>query len=118
MYAVVKSGGKQYRVGVGDRLKVELLQGEVGEVVTLDRVLMVGEGKNVQVGRPLVDGAAVKAEIVDRGRRPKIIVFKKRRRKNYRRKAGHRQGYTELAVTEIVVPTPAGSGDKSAEGES
>ena len=118
MYAVVMSGGKQYRVGVGDRFKVERLQGEVGDEVLLDRVLMVGEGKNVQVGRPLVAGAAVKAEIVDRGRGPKILVFKKRRRKKYRRKAGHRQSYTELAVTEIVVPKRTGSGDKTAEGES
>lgn len=103
MYAVVQTGGKQYRVQPGDRIKVELLSGEEGQEITLDRVLMVGDEENVQIGRPMVEGAHVKAEIVERGRGPKILVFKKRRRKNYRRKNGHRQDYMELSVKEIIL---------------
>ncbi|MEM8772582.1 MAG: 50S ribosomal protein L21 [Pseudomonadota bacterium] len=102
MYAVVKTGGKQYRVSENDTLKVERLAGDAGEIVTLNSVLMVGDGGDVTVGEPLVDGAAVAAEIVEHARDKKIIVFKKRRRQNYRRKAGHRQHYTLLKVTEIL----------------
>ena len=102
MYAVVKTGGKQYRVSKDDILKVERLAGEAGDVVTLDDVLMVGNGKDVTVGEPMVAGAAVAAEILEQGRAAKITIFKKRRRQNYRRKAGHRQLLTVLKVTDIL----------------
>ncbi len=102
MYAVVKTGGKQYRVSKDDILKVERLPGEAGEVITLDDILMVGNGKDVTLGEPRVDGAAVAAEILEQGRGPKITIFKKRRRQNYRRKKGHRQLLTVLRVTEIL----------------
>ena len=102
MYAVVKTGGKQYRVSKDDILRVEKLAGEAGDQITLDEVLMVGDGGSVTVGEPRVDGASVAAEIVDQMRDKKIIVFKKRRRKNYRRKAGHRQHLTVLRVTDIL----------------
>lgn len=102
MYAVVKTGGKQYRVSKDDILKVERLAGEAGEVITLDDVLMVGDGKDVTLGEPQVAGAAVAAEILEQGRAAKITIFKKRRRQNYRRKAGHRQLLTVLKVTEIL----------------
>lgn len=102
MYAVVKTGGKQYRVSENDTLKVERLAGEAGDIVTLDDVLMVDNGGDVTVGAPTVSGAAVAAEIVEQARDRKIVIFKKRRRQNYRRKAGHRQYYTLLKVTEIL----------------
>ena len=102
MYAVVKTGGKQYRVSENDTVKVGRLAGEAGEIVTLDDVLMLGDGKAVTLGEPHVAGAAVAAEIVEQARDKKIIVFKKRRRQNYRRKKGHRQHYTLLKVTEIL----------------
>ncbi|WP_411817199.1 50S ribosomal protein L21 [Hyphococcus sp. DH-69] len=111
MYAVVKTGGKQYRVSKDDVLKVERLPGEAGDVITLDEILMLGNGGDVTVGAPTVDGAAVAAEILEQKRDKKIIVFKKRRRQNYRRKAGHRQHLTVLRVTEILTdgakPKPA-----------
>ncbi len=102
MYAVVKTGGKQYRVSENDTLKVERLSGETGDIVTLPDVLMLGDGKDVTVGEPNVAGATVAAEIVEQARDKKIIVFKKRRRQNYRRKHGHRQHYTLLKITEIL----------------
>lgn len=100
MYAVIKTGGKQYRVSEGDRVRVEKLPGAVGEKVEFDEVLMLG-GERVAVGAPFVSGAKVNAEIVGQGRGKKVIVFKIKRRKSYRRKAGHRQAYTELKVTGI-----------------
>ena len=100
MYAVIKTGGKQYRVSEGDRLRVEKLDGNVGSELTFDEVLMLG-GAKVAVGSPLVDGASVKAKIVAQDRAKKIIVFKYKRRKNYRRKYGHRQPYTELEITGV-----------------
>jgi len=100
MYAVIRTGGKQYRVSEGERLRVEKLDGQVGESLQFDQVLMLG-GETVQIGKPLVTGAKVTAEIVAQDRAKKIIVFKYRRRKNYRRKAGHRQPFTELKVTAI-----------------
>ncbi len=109
MFAVVKTGGKQYRVSAGDVIKVEKLAGEAGDSITLDNVLMVGEGESVTVGSPLVDGAAVTAEVLEQGRADKIVVFKKKRRHNYRRKAGHRQDITVLRVTDV-----AGGGKKKA----
>lgn len=103
MYAVVKTGGKQYRVSKDDILRVEKLDGEAGDVVTLDTVLMVGgEAGDVTVGAPTVDGASVAAEIVEQMRDKKIVIFKKRRRQNYRRKKGHRQHLTVLKVTDIL----------------
>ena len=101
MYAVLKTGGKQYKVAEGDEIKVEKIEANVGDSITLNEVLMVaGEGQP-QVGTPLLDGAAVTAEVVDQGKAPKIIVFKKKRRKNYRRKNGHRQPLTKLRITGI-----------------
>ena len=101
MYAVVRTGGKQYRLGVGDSVKVEKLPEEVGNIVELSQILMVSGGGEVKVGTPLVAGASVKAEIVGHGRNKKIRVFKMKRRKQYRRTQGHRQAFTQLKVTEI-----------------
>ena len=101
MYAVVRTGGKQYRLGVGDSVKVEKLSDEVGNIVELSQILMISDGGEVIVGTPLVTGASVKAEIVGHGRNKKIRVFKMKRRKKYRRTQGHRQAFTQLKVTEI-----------------
>lgn len=103
MYAVIKSGGKQHRVVEGERLKVELLAVEPGQIITFDDVLMVVNGDNIQVGTPVVAGAKVTAEVLDHGRHDKIRIVKFRRRKHYRRQAGHRQYYTELKITGISV---------------
>lgn len=100
MYAVIKTGGKQYRVSEGDRLRVEKLAGDVGDKLEFNDVLMVG-GDKVAVGTPFVSGAKVNAEIVGQGRSKKVIVFKIKRRKGYRRKHGHRQAFTELKVTGV-----------------
>jgi len=102
MYAVIQTGGKQYRVKSGEQLKVELLAAEVGASVSFDRVLMLGEGDGVKVGAPFLDGAAVKATVVAQGRGEKIRIFKLRRRKHYAKTQGHRQGYTEVRIDEIV----------------
>ena len=101
MYAVVRTGGKQYRLGVRDSVKGEKLPDEVGNIVELSQILMVSDGGEVKVGTPLVTGASVKAEIVGHGRNKKIRVFKMKRRKKYRRTQGHRQAFTQLKVTEI-----------------
>ena len=101
MYAVFKTGGKQYKVSEGDEIRVEKLEAQVGDQLTLDQVLMVADGDQVQVGTPFLEGAAVTAEVTGQLRAPKVIVFKKRRRKNYRRKNGHRQPLTRLKVTAI-----------------
>lgn len=101
MYAVIKTGGKQYRVSEGETLHVEKLAGDPGDQINFDEVLLVGGGDATKVGQPIVDGAKVTAEIVSQDRGPKIIVFKMRRRKNYRRKAGHRQPYTRVKITSI-----------------
>jgi large subunit ribosomal protein L21 len=100
MYAVIKTGGKQYRVSAGDKLKVEKLAGNVGDTVTFDQVLMLG-GEQLKLGTPLVAGAKVEAKITAQDRSKKVIVFKLRRRKNYRRKQGHRQPFTALEITGI-----------------
>jgi large subunit ribosomal protein L21 len=100
MYAVIKTGGKQYRVSEGDRLRVEKLEGAIGDTVNFAEVLMLG-GEKLSIATPLVSGAKVSAEIVSQGLGKKIIVFKMRRRKRYRRKNGHRQPFTELKVTGI-----------------
>ncbi|MDQ6620859.1 MAG: 50S ribosomal protein L21 [Pseudomonadota bacterium] len=101
MYAVVKTGGKQYRVAPGQSIKVELLPAEVGAAIVLDQVLMVGEGEGVRVGLPIVSGVAVKATVVAHGRGEKVRIFKMRRRKHYQKHQGHRQGYTELKIDSI-----------------
>lgn len=100
MYAVIKTGGKQYKVTEGDELAVEKLGGEPGESVTLDHVLALG-GDAPKIGAPLVEGASVKAEILEQEQGDKVIVFKKKRRQNYRRKLGHRQLLTRLKITAI-----------------
>jgi large subunit ribosomal protein L21 len=102
MYAVVKTGGKQYRVAKDDIIRIERLPGEAGDVVTLGEVLMMGDGASVKIGAPLIAGAAVAGEIVEQARADKIVVFKKRRRQNYRRKQGHRQLLTVLRITDIL----------------
>jgi large subunit ribosomal protein L21 len=100
MYAVIKTGGKQYRVAKDDTLEVEKLAGEPGETLTFE-VMAIGEGAELTLGAPLVKGASVTAEIVEHGRGDKIIVFKKKRRQNYRRKNGHRQHHTLVKITGI-----------------
>jgi large subunit ribosomal protein L21 len=101
MYAVVATGGKQYKVIEGDVLRVEKIAGEVGDQVSFDQVLMVGEGEDVRIGRPVVDGVLVKGKIVEQGKNKKIIVFKFKRRKRYRRKQGHRQPFTAIKIDAI-----------------
>lgn len=101
MYAVVKTGGKQYRVSQGDRLRVESLKAEAGAEVSLDEVLMVGSGESVTVGAPTVANASVSAKVLTHGRGDKIRIIKFRRRKHHRKQAGHRQNYTELEITSI-----------------
>ena len=103
MYAVVKTGGKQYKVAPGEKLKIERIPADVGAEVTLDQVLMiVGEGDSVRLGQPIVSGAAVKATVVSQGRGEKVKIFKMRRRKHYQKHQGHRQNYTELKIEGIV----------------
>ncbi|MFQ5847771.1 MAG: 50S ribosomal protein L21 [Candidatus Methylomirabilales bacterium] len=102
MYAIVETGGKQYRVTPGGVVAVERLPGNVGEVVELSRVLLVGDGEEVKVGAPVVSGAKVRATILGQVRGPKVTVFKFRRRRKYRRKTGHRQPLTRLQVQEIT----------------
>ena len=102
MYAVIKTGGKQYRVRPGDSVEVECLPYEVGEQIELDEVLLVANGNGVRIGRPLVDGAKVKATVVRQAKGRKLIVFKYRPSKRYRRKRGHRQHLTRLRIDEIV----------------
>ena len=101
MYAVIKTGGKQYRVEKGENILVEKIEVKAGDTVELDKVLMVGKKDDVTIGRPTVDGAKVLAEVVKQKRGPKIIVFKKRSKKHYKRTQGHRQSLTELKITDI-----------------
>ncbi len=118
MFAVIRTGGKQYRVAKDDVIAVERLPAEAGEVIALDQVLMLGEGAAATVGRPLVAGACVAATVVEQTRGDKIIVFKKKRRQNYRRKKGHRQDLTVLRITDILTegrrPEPAAARPKAA----
>mgnify|MGYP000683850912 FL=1 len=100
MYAVMKTGGKQYKVSAGDLLKVEKLDGAVGDTIELNEILMVG-GEEVKIGTPLLPNAKVTAQIVEQGKDKKILVFKSKRRKNYRKKYGHRQPLTRLKITNI-----------------
>ena len=101
MYAIVRTGGKQYQVEAGDTLRVEKLQGEVGDTVELAEVLLVVDGETVTIGQPQVDGAKVVPKIVEQGRHKKVIVFKKRKRQGYQVKNGHRQMYTALTIETI-----------------
>lgn len=101
MYAIVRTGGKQYQVACGDTLRVEKLAGNVGDTVDLDDVLMIVDGENVQVGQPVLESAKVVAKIAEQGRAKKVVVFKKKRRKGYRLKRGHRQSFTGLQIEEI-----------------
>ena len=101
MYAIVRTGGKQYQVACGDILRVEKLAGNVGDTVDLDDVLMIVDGENVQVGQPVLESAKVVAKIAEQGRAKKVVVFKKKRRKGYRLKRGHRQSFTGLQIEEI-----------------
>ena len=101
MYAVIKTGGKQYRVSAGEKLKVEQIPADIGQEIILDQVLMVGEGSDVKVGAPLVAGASVTVKVVSHGRADKVKIFKLRRRKHYQKHQGHRQNYTEIEVSAI-----------------
>ena len=101
MYAVIATGGKQYRVNEGDKFRVEKLTGSVGDKLVFDRVLMLGDGKKSKIGKPIIGKAKVEAEILAQYLDKKIIVFKFKKRKKYRRKQGHRQPFTELCVTKI-----------------
>ena len=102
MYAVIKTGGKQYRVAKDDIITIERLEGEAGATLEFGEVLLVGEGASVKVGAPTVSGAKVTGELVEQTRGPKVIAFKKRRRKNSRRKRGHRQDLSKVRITSIV----------------
>jgi large subunit ribosomal protein L21 len=101
MYAVIKTGGKQYRVVAGEKLKIEQIPADVGAEITLDQILMVGEGESVQIGAPLIAGASVKATVLSQGRHDKVKIFKMRRRKHYQKHQGHRQNYTEIRIDGI-----------------
>jgi len=104
MYAVFQTGGKQFRAEAGSRLRIPTLDAEIGDSVTFDHVLLAGDGEDqVKVGAPTVDGASVKAEVVRHGRGDKVIVFKRKRRKGYRKKQGHRQNFTEIRVEEVAL---------------
>jgi len=101
MYAVIKTGGKQYRVAAGEKLKIEQIPANVGQEIALDQVLSVGEGEQIKVGAPIVAGAVVKATVLAHGRHDKVKIFKMRRRKHYQKRQGHRQNYTELQIVSI-----------------
>ncbi len=101
MYAVIRTGGKQYKVAAGGKLKVETLVADVGSEITIDDVLMVADGDNIKIGAPVVAGASVKATVLSHGRGEKVMIFKFRRRKHYRKTQGHRQNYTEIRIDGI-----------------
>lgn len=111
MYAVIKTGGKQYRVAPGDKIKVEHLASDVGDVITLDNVLAVSNGDQSLIGEPLVQGASVSATVLEQGRHDKVRIFKMRRRKHYRKTQGHRQQYTEIFVSKIESSLGADTAD-------
>ena len=104
MYAVIRTGGKQYRAAVGETIQVEKLEGNVGQTLQIDEVLLLAQDEAVTVGRPFVAGAKITAEIIAQGRTPKVVIYKFRRRKKYRRKTGHRQMFTSLKITGITSP--------------
>ena len=101
MYAVIKTGGKQYRVVAGEKLKIEQIPADVGAEINLDQILMVGEGESVKIGTPLLSGASVKATVLAQGRHKKVTIFKMRRRKHYQKHQGHRQNFTETRIDGI-----------------
>ena len=109
MYAVIKTGGKQYKVEAGATLKVEKLLGDVGSKVVIDKVLMINDGDNTTIGAPLVAGATVSATVLSHGRADKVMIFKFRRRKHYRKTQGHRQSFTEIQIGEILAAGQAAS---------
>jgi large subunit ribosomal protein L21 len=102
MYAVVKTGGKQYKVAAGEKLKIEQIAADVGQEIVLSEVLAVGNGAEIKVGTPVVAGASVKATVVAQGRHDKVRIFKMRRRKHYQKRQGHRQNFTEIEISSIV----------------
>ncbi len=102
MYAVIKTGGKQYKVVAGERLKVEKIVGDVGATVVIDKVLMISDEANTTIGAPLIAGATVSATVLSHGRADKVMIFKFRRRKHYRKTQGHRQSFTEIQIGEIL----------------
>ncbi|MCX7201180.1 MAG: 50S ribosomal protein L21 [Burkholderiales bacterium] len=115
MYAVIKTGGKQYKVSAGEKLKVEQLAAEVGAQVVIDQVLAVGSGEQLAVGAPLVAGATVSATVLSHGRGDKVRIFKMRRRKHYQKRQGHRQNYTELFIGRIASDLGSASADLPAQ---
>ena len=102
MYAVIKTGGKQYRVAAGEKLKIEQLPADVGAEIVLDQVLLVADGDEIRMGRPLLNGASVQAKVLAQGRHDKVRIFKMRRRKHYQKHQGHRQNFTEIEITGIT----------------
>jgi len=102
MYAVIKTGGKQYKVAAGENIKVEQIAADVGQEIVIDQVLAVGNGADLKVGSPLVAGASVKATVVAQGKHDKVHIFKMRRRKHYRKSQGHRQTFTELQISAVT----------------
>ncbi|MBP7081075.1 MAG: 50S ribosomal protein L21 [Rhodocyclaceae bacterium] len=102
MYAVIKTGGKQYRVTSGEKIKVEQIPADVGAEITIDQVLMVGEGESVKIGAPMLAGATVTAKVISQGRHAKVKIFKMRRRKHYQKHQGHRQKFTEIEIGAIA----------------
>ena len=101
MYAVIKTGGKQYRVASGEKIKVEQIAADVGQEIVIDQVLAVGNGSEIQIGTPLVSGATVTATVVAHGKHDKVQIFKMRRRKHYQKRQGHRQNFTAVEVSDI-----------------
>jgi len=102
MYAVIKTGGKQYKVAPGEKLRIEQIQADIGAQVVIGEVLFVSDGNDIRLGQPMVSGAAVNATVIAQGRGDKVRIFKMRRRKHYQKHQGHRQGYTELLIDGIV----------------
>jgi large subunit ribosomal protein L21 len=102
MYAVIKTGGKQYKVAAGEKIKIEQIAAEVGQEIMIDQVLAIGSGADLQIGTPLVAGASVKATVVAQGRHDKVHIFKMRRRKHYQKRQGHRQAFTELEISAVT----------------
>jgi large subunit ribosomal protein L21 len=102
MYAVIKTGGKQYKVAAGEKIKVEQIAADVGQEITIDQVLAVGSGADLKVGTPLVSGASVTAKVVSHGKHDKVRIFKMRRRKHYQKRQGHRQTFTEIEISAVT----------------
>jgi large subunit ribosomal protein L21 len=101
MYAVIRTGGKQYKVATGEKIKIEQIAADVGQEIVIDQVLAVGDGAELKVGTPLVAGASVKATVLAQGRRDKVRIFKMRRRKHYQKRQGHRQNFTEIQISAV-----------------